>query len=139
MVIISHRGNLQGPCDSENTVKIFETCFEKGFEVEADVWSIENKYFLGHDKPAEQVDKSFLRNNSVWCHAKNLTALFNMLNDGIHCFWHDQDKFTLTSNNFIWTYPNNNITLKSVIVTNKMPTDICFGVCTDYPIRLRDS
>lgn len=137
--IIAHRGNLNGNEGCENTIATFKKCFKKQLDVEADVWFIDGRYFLGHDKPEERVEKQFLLNNPVWCHAKNLPALEEMLTDNIHCFWHQNDNFTLTSRNYIWTFPNYTVTPKSVIVTNKIPNDSCFGICTDYPISLCDS
>ena len=46
-----------------------------------------------------------MKNNSLWCHAKNFESLQKMLENGIHCFFHDTDKYTLTSKNYIWAFP----------------------------------
>jgi len=137
MKIISHRGNLTGTSNHENTKKAFLECFNLGIEVEADIWLKNGDYYLGHDTPSERIEKSFLTDNPVWCHAKNLAALYRMLNDNIHCFWHQTDKFTLTSKNYIWTYPNNNLTEMSVIVSNSLITEKCYGICTDFPLKMR--
>jgi hypothetical protein len=109
----------------------------KGFDVEIDVWFKNGKWYLGHDKPTYIVDKSFLENKKLWCHAKNLDALNLMLkNNKIHCFWHQNDDFTLTSKNYIWTYPDKDTRDNSIIVLikkEKIPKKT-FGICTDFPV-----
>jgi len=118
-----------------------------GFDVEIDVWNINNKLFLGHDEPQEQVDIKFLMNNKLWCHAKNLESLELMIDNNINCFWHENDKFTLTSKGIIWTYPNNKLTKKSVCVMPEIQNveieqlkeihGICTDFCIDYQKRLQ--
>ena len=53
-------------------------------------------------------------------------------------FWHQKDDVTLTSNNYLWTYPGKKITNKSIVV---LPEQVkyseeelhnCYGVCSDY-------
>jgi glycerophosphoryl diester phosphodiesterase len=139
MKIISHRGNLKGSNhNTENTLQGISLALESGFDVEIDVWFKNNKWYLGHDKPTELIEEKFLENKKLWCHAKNLDGLYLMLqNKKIHCFWHENDDFTLTSQNFIWTYPNKNVTKNSVIVIKDLNYKIfeskCFGICTDDP------
>ena len=60
-----------------------------------------------------------------------------------HYFWHQEDDFTLTSKNYIWTYPGKPYTPKSIIVMpednlklfdfNQIKEYDVYGVCTDYP------
>jgi len=138
MKIISHRGNLNGPNSiTENSILAINTALYKGFDVEIDVWFKNGKWYLGHDKPNYQIDESFLENKKLWCHAKNLDALNLMLkNKKIHCFWHQNDDFTLTSKNYIWTYPDKDTRDNSIIVLikkEKIPKKT-FGICTDFPI-----
>jgi glycerophosphoryl diester phosphodiesterase len=138
MKIISHRGNLNGPNSiSENSISAINTALGQGFDVEIDVWFKNGKWYLGHDKPNYKINESFLENKKLWCHAKNLDALNLMLkNNKIHCFWHQNDNFTLTSKNYIWTYPNKDTTDNSIIVLikkQKIPKKT-FGICTDFPI-----
>ena len=69
---ISHRGNLQGPDkNQENSPDYVQTALEKGYDVEIDVWFVNDVFYLGHDKPQYQIDESFLKNDKLWCHAKN--------------------------------------------------------------------
>jgi hypothetical protein len=47
MILIAHRGNLNGPNkESENMPDYINIAIEKGFYVEIDVWLINNKLFL---------------------------------------------------------------------------------------------
>jgi glycerophosphoryl diester phosphodiesterase len=138
MKIISHRGNLNGPNSiTENSILAITAALDKGFDVEIDVWFKNGKWYLGHDKPTYSVDESFLKNKKLWCHAKNLDALNLMLkNNKIHCFWHQNDDFTLTSKKYIWTYPDKDTTSNSIIVLikkQKIPQKT-FGICTDFPL-----
>lgn len=140
MVLISHRGNTNGPNPTKenNPSYILET-LSKGYDVEIDVWLKNGTFFLGHDSPLYEIDESFLENERLWCHSKNFDSLEKMLsNKKIHFFWHQVDDFTLTSKNIVWTFPGKIITKNSVCVlpenSNYSKEDIknCFGVCSDY-------
>ena len=144
MIYISHRGNLNGPePEFENNPSQVKKAISKGLDCEVDVWFINGHFFLGHDEPTYPVKESFLENIKLLCHAKTLTCLNKMLsNKNIHCFWHQEDQFTLTSNKYIWTFPNQPVCENSVIVqlepensnSNFSRNELkCYGICTDYP------
>lgn len=102
--LISHRGNLSGPNpEYENKPSYVEEALSLGYDVEIDVWVNKNSFYLGHDKATHLVSKVFLQNQSLWCHAKNGRALQKMLENDIHCFWHQNDTYTITSRGYIWT------------------------------------
>ena len=139
MKFISHRGNLNG-VDSkfENHPDKINICFNLGYDVEVDVWYIENKFFLGHDNPQYEIDISFLKKTGLWCHAKNMSALDRMIKEkNIHCFWHQEDDYTLTSNGIIWCFPGKELLNSSVCVMPERASyslnDIkkCYGVCSN--------
>lgn len=136
MKIISHRGNLDGPSILENEPDHIRFCLSKNIDCEIDVWSIEGQFYLGHDSPQYLVDLDFLKLDGLWCHCKNLEALEQLLKLNIHCFWHQNDDFTLTSKGFIWTFPNKKTTESSIIVDNdanwREKNYQCYGVCSDY-------
>lgn len=138
MILISHRGNISGPNKSENNPFFIDKAVNLGYNVEVDVWKIDNKIFLGHDKPEYEVKEEFLKNDNFWCHAKNLESLHWMLKNNIRCFWHEGDDFTLTSNSVIWTYPNKEVTDRSIIVCKTLDETIkyskmnIYGICSDY-------
>jgi hypothetical protein len=140
MKIIAHRGNLRGPKpELENNPEYLLIAISKGYDVEVDVWydKVREQLFLGHDYPKYPIeDKKFLKNEHMWCHAKNLDALEFMLKNKIHCFWHEHDERTLTSKGYIWTYPyKDTVPEKSVICMispdDQAPKD-CYGICTDW-------
>lgn len=138
MKLISHRGNLNGPNpNKENDPQYITDTLKLGYDVEIDVWYIDKKFYLGHDYAKYEIDIEFLLNEKLWCHSKNLDALNEMLNNGIRCFWHQNDDFTLTSDGFIWTYPNKQTTIKSIIVClddtlpNNLNKNNIYGICGD--------
>ena len=144
MILISHRGNIDGNhSNNENDPKLIKHILDMGFDVEIDVWVQDGMISLGHDEPTYKIPISFLQNDRLWCHAKNLEALEFMVDCGIHCFWHQQDDFTLTNKGFIWTYPNKKVCKKSIIVCDTLKEaeyyfkkDIA-GICSDYVEYLR--
>ena len=137
MKIISHRGNLYGPETKDNIASKIQEIAKKML-VEVDVWCLKDQWFLGHDKPENAATFDFISNSNFILHAKNLEALKKLTETDLHYFWHQQDDFTLTSKNFIWTYPSKNVTDKSIIVCRtKAEVDYykstnAWGICTDY-------
>ena len=107
MKLIAHRGNTQGRVpEKENDPRYVMEKIERGFYVEVDVWYNNGEYFLGHDTGTYAVTENFLENGKLICHAKNTAALHKMLqNKKIHCFWHEFDRYTLTSKGWVWKYP----------------------------------
>ena len=142
MKIISHRGNLDGrKPECENNPTYIQQALDLGFDVEIDVWFVDGSFFLGHDAPIYYVDRSWImiRCSSLWCHAKNIEAMENLLLiDDVNCFWHENDKMTLTSNGIPWMYPGN-YTSRGVTVELDMPHKIPYvwGICTDYCLDWR--
>ena len=141
MYYIAHRGNINGESKDENHPDHINKAVKKGFNVEIDVWYNDRKYILGHDAPQYEVEIEFLKNNLFWCHAKNLDALNQMLkHDDIHCFWHQQDQYTLTSKKYIWAYPGQNLTPNTICVMPEKTMNTfdyknifyCEGICSDY-------
>tara|TARA_R110000782_G_scaffold178512_1_gene269377 strand:+ start:2020 stop:2436 length:417 start_codon:yes stop_codon:yes gene_type:complete len=135
MKIISHRGNLTGESNLENNPKQISKVLSLGFDCEIDLWIKENKYFLGHDTPTFEIDKSFLEQPGLWIHCKNLESL-EKISPKLNYFWHQTDDFVLTSKGYIWTFPNKPVNKKSVIVDKgnnwKSKDYDCFAVCVDY-------
>ena len=138
MILISHRGNLNGRESEENNPYKLDMLLDLGYNIEIDVWLNDNKFFLGHDSPEYRVSLDYLQNDLLWCHAKNLLSLEIMLKEGVHCFWHQADDFTLTSRGFIWTYPNKPVSKKNIIVCQTLEDTIYYskrdvaGICSDY-------
>ncbi|MAG28470.1 hypothetical protein CMI47_23325 [Candidatus Pacearchaeota archaeon] len=145
MRLIAHRGNINGShAQLENDPSYIIAALQKGYDVEVDVWYKNTQWFLGHDKPLFPVSIEFLKTEGLWCHAKNLQALENMLYTNINCFWHQHDYYTLTSSGIIWTYPTRPICKQSIIVchtleeTVKMSTQNIWGICSDYVEKIEN-
>ena len=72
----------------------------------------------------------------LWVHCKNIDSL-EILSEVklLNIFWHEGDDYTLTSKNFIWTYPGKQVCNKSVLVIDDARNYAgppCFGLCSDY-------
>jgi len=141
MKLISHRGHTDGILSGQdNKPEYILQALEKGFDVEIDVWCFgDGGYWLGHDKPQYHVDENYLENPKFWCHAKNIEALYEMQRNGIHCFWHQEDDVTLTSEGYMWTYPGKRLTKNSIAVLPEKKLDVeIAGICSDYVERYKD-
>jgi len=146
--LISHRGNIDGPVKQfENMPQYIDLAHSKGYDVEIDVWydSQNSDYHLGHDTPEYKISKQWLleRKDWLWCHAKNLEALQQLIQDDLHCFWHQEDQATITSKRIIWCYPGNFIKNGIAVIPEnvfsvsefKKIVNKVLGVCTDYPSK----
>jgi hypothetical protein len=140
MKFISHRGNTNGiNKEEENKPSYILKALEDGYDCEIDVWLISNNLYLGHDEPQWKISSDFLENDNLWCHAKNINALYYMMNNKkiINCFWHQNDDFTITKGGYIWTFPKKELTNISICVLpelnyHKCNIKNCFGICSDF-------
>lgn len=131
MILIAHRGNVSGRIpEMENDPEYITLAIKRGYSAEADVWYTDGKFFLGHDYPKYEVPEIFLWQVGLWCHAKTPETLYQLMKMGVHCFFHSVDDVTLTSQGFLWTYPNETLTPMSIAVMCE-PNSICAGVCSD--------
>ena len=154
MKIISHRGNIIGSePDKENTFERIKECINNGFDVEIDLRLIDQDFFLGHDEPEIRIElKELLKlASSLWIHCKNIQVLEAFINQNygkkFNYFWHEKDKYTLTSKGFIWCYPQSYLTPNCICVMPEWSIDInnlekirnynVAGICTDFPSKLK--
>ena len=149
MIYIAHRGLFNGPNrELENSPDQIDQALVLGYECEIDLWVVNNELYLGHDGPKYKITKEYLNNDKFWIHAINLEALtWLRYSQRLHVyFWHESDKFTLTSNNYIWTNPGNELSTGSVMV---MPEHVditleitrnarCYAICSDYIIKIKE-
>lgn len=139
IVLISHRGNIEGKnIDKENHPDYIDQALTLGYQVEIDIWLINNELFLGHDKPQYPVNQEWLydRISKLWVHCKNIPAIewFNSIGR-FNYFWHENDTVTLTSKQDIWAYPGKQPIKNSIAVMPEIHNEDvsqCLGVCSDY-------
>lgn len=140
MILISHRGNINGPIpEAENKPEYIEDTIRLGYDVEIDFWVIGDKLYLGHDEPQYPISDSWLTQflYRIWVHCKNPEALIYLQENypQINYFWHQEDTLTLTSKKHIWVYPGKQPIKDSIAVMPEIYNDDisqCLGVCSDY-------
>jgi hypothetical protein len=148
MIYIAHRGLFNGPdVNLENRPQQIELALSKGYHCEVDVWSVDNKWFLGHDYPDYEVPYEFLKQSNLWLHAKNVDALYIMsLLNNLNFFWHESDSCVLTSKGYIWTQPGKSLTPNSIMVMpeyidstlNNVLDVKCIAICSDYVNKIKE-
>jgi hypothetical protein len=158
MLFISHRGNITGANpERENRPDYILEALNKGFDVEVDVWAFGNSgnngdqsklLYLGHDSPDHRISLEFLQlhHDRLWCHAKNMLALDHLLQNNLHCFVHNVDDATLTSRNYVWTYPDKQLISNSIMVIEGDPQkklglyipNGVVGICSDHIFDIRE-
>jgi hypothetical protein len=143
MILISHRGNLIGKNPSkENNPNYVQAALDAGYHCEIDLRMDRGQLYLGHDAPQYPITAEFLqqRSDRLWVHCKDVTALAWALDNKLHCFWHQEDDYTLTSSQVVWIYPGKDLpsNIKSVVVMperNMATVDIkhiqAYGICSD--------
>lgn len=140
MKLIAHRGNINGPNpEKENHPDYINAAVKSGYDVEVDVWLINNKWYLGHDNPEHEIKYHFLFDSRFWLHAKNGEAFDKLLKDKnyyFNVFWHTTEDWILTSKGYIWTYPNKFLYENSICVIPELGYNgnikKCYGICTDF-------
>ena len=144
MIYISHRGNLDGILkDKENSLQYIQTALDYGVHVEIDLRMKDGQPYLGHDKPQYPVTKQWLqeRTDKLWIHVKEYEALVWLMEHlpNSMFFCHEADRYTLTSNGYIWSHDlNNNMTDKCIIPlldlvsVNSYNKTGFYAVCSDF-------
>jgi hypothetical protein len=138
MILISHRGNINGKFPSlENEPTYIDLAIKKGYHVEVDLWIKDQLPHLGHDEPSYGIDKSWLteRKNDLWIHCKNREAINFCVENDLHFFWHNVDDYTITSKGYIWAYPDKEATINCIaVLPERDNTDVknFVGICSDF-------
>ena len=142
MILISHRGNINGRNPNlENGQRSCQKAIDAGYNVEIDVHFYDGILWTGHDRPQYRVDDDFLLQEEVWCHAKDIMALRRLLELETHCFFHQNDPVTLTSKGYMWTYPTQPLTEKSICVKPEVQLIALkhsAGICSDVIEKYTD-
>ena len=152
MKLIAHRGLINGPDETiENHPDQIKLAINQGFNCEIDLWFDEDsKFYLGHDRPQYSIDKDFLieYKKRLWIHTKNLKALYwlSNTNNFFNYFWHQNDDCVITSQGYIWTYPEKPLTDRSIRLMPEWADpgfktvlkNRCYAVCSDYVVKIKD-
>jgi len=138
MILISHRGNINGKTLLENSPNYIDDAIKKGYDVEIDIRYIRNKLYLGHDYGQYLISSDWLndRKDKLWIHCKNHESMEYLNETDLNWFWHDIDDVTLTSKGFIWCHPKIKPIKNSISVLpdtyNFELLGECMGICSDY-------
>lgn len=141
MILISHRGNIDGKqLDRENRPDYIVDAILSGYNVEIDVRYVDGKIWLGHDEPQYETTIEWLSSYSklLWIHCKDMNSLsfFNEYSEfkcrEFNYFSHDLDMGVLTSHNYIWStnlYERGILVLPEIF--NRTPIKGTLGICSD--------
>jgi len=143
MKLIAHRGLVGGPNKSlENRPDVVLDTLSAGFDCEVDLWIVDDRLYLGHDRPQHNVTVDFIATSGLWIHAKSLATLawLAKIPYALNYFWHQTDDYTITSQRYIWVYPGKPLTDKCIMVMpewedatlNNVKDVKCYGVCSDF-------
>ena len=143
---ILHRGNSEGPSDNENIKSKLYKNINEGWDIEIDIWKINEDLFLGHDSPKDLIDKNetLLTDSKTWIHCKNLDAFFYFYNHPeshkYNFFSHDKDDFSITSKGFLWGNIGKKIDSTGsieVVLSDSFEKKNGTGICIDYKPNLK--
>lgn len=139
MILISHRGNINGKDISrENHPSYIDEAIQTGYDVEIDIWVKNNTPLLGHDVAQYGISYSWLeaRQDKLWIHCKNFSAIEWLVSyPNLNYFWHQKDDLTITSKGILWAYPGKQPIKNSIAVLPEIFNDDlsqCIGICSDY-------
>ena len=145
MILISHRGNIDGPnVENENKPSYISTAIEKGYDCEVDFWFVNNKFVLGHDEPQYEIPIEFIQSyyRKLWIHCKNYDALSKLVEidrGGVYLnyFWHDTDDVIITSQGYMWANPGVYIENSIAVLPEYKEDNLAgrLGICSDYIIN----
>lgn len=159
MVLISHRGNINGPNpEFENSPEYINAAITCGYNVEIDLWGIKcdnNKIILslGHDDPNYNINIQWLyeRSRKLFIHAKNFLAVsFLMANKqkdflGLRFFFHEKERYSLIANtSLVWCHDMSEVNNFSIVpLISRQDISLwenkpVFGICSDYVEKLKD-
>ncbi len=147
LMFIAHRGNVDG-IDKQrgNTEAYVLDALAQGYHTEVDVWCRENRFYLGHDGPTQEIEVDFLLQAGIWCHAKDPQTMQELIDTGVHCFFQAEDDVALTSHGFLWTHSRCGVVTPRSILTivefdESRIDDVwaAAGICSDHVAQYKAS
>jgi len=155
MQLISHRGNRNGPNpNEENNINYIENTIKAGYNVECDIWVIDNFIYLSHDIPNKNdlgkiisIDWLHSYQEKLLVHCKNKEAIKLMMDKCVvEWFAHDKDRWITTScGNWICYGEESEIINDNLVIVmmpehhniREIPRGI-YGICTDFVENYKD-
>jgi hypothetical protein len=139
---IAHRGLIDGPNhENENSITTITEWCRQGRASEIDIWWHNEAFWIGHDKPREQVSPEFLHSEYLWIHAKNPSGLYHLQklsNEkgwGLRIFYHTDEDYVLTTTGDTIIYPGlpdmEGWTYMMPEAEHVIPT-VAAKICSDY-------
>ncbi len=129
MKLISNRGNIDGVnLELENTLEYVEAAINLKHDVKIDLWSKENKLYLGNDGPKQQITVDWLekyaQNLWVQCRDEDLYEIFYKFDPNgkdLNYFYCEDPSIILTTSTGV----------KIAILSEDSIVDTvdCYGVC----------
>jgi hypothetical protein len=141
MILISHRGNINGPSKDENNPIRIEDVILQGYDVEIDLRILNSEFYLGHDTEDYKVSEKWIlkHKDKFWIHCKTIDTIQQIHNSkrlgDTNYFFHYNDKCTLTSKGFLWVFPGFQPIQNSIAVLPELKDDNIsksIGVCSDF-------
>lgn len=144
MMYIAHRGNLEGRiAERENQPEYIDEAIAAGYKAEVDLWLDGERVYLGHDDGQYNITLDWLkqRKGDLLVHTKNKDALDFALMNSLHCFWHTDEDYVMTSWGFVVGYPGKlSVGDKFILAVPERHWEnvldckpfITFGVLSDY-------
>ena len=148
MIYISYQGIYDGTnYEYANTPKQIGKAFGSGFSVMADVWKVDDKFYLGTEQPLIEVTAKYLEGNRWWLNARNpaMQTWLSTQRPALYPNWFffptmPPPAYVTASNGKLvtpGTVPINNssviflpeITDRAMFSTVKLK---CFGICSTY-------
>jgi hypothetical protein len=141
MILISHRGNINGVNPhQENHPNFIEKAINQGYDVEIDIRFDKESLWLGHDKPQYPTTIEWLRDRkkSLWIHCKDFASLAILLPLDLRIFYHQKEDYTIISDKHIWAHNLQVLDSQCIIPLlskkeiEKWTPQPIYGVCSDY-------
>jgi hypothetical protein len=144
MILISHRGNINGPIpDKENRPSYIDSAIQLGYDVEVDLRFVDGEFWLGHDEPQYKIELSWmrLRKTKLWFHCKDINSalILSKLDEDFKYFCHSQESYVCTSHKYLWVHDLTSDINDKCIIPLLTKQDIknynnnkSYAICTDF-------
>lgn len=130
MILISHRGNINGVTPHlENHPHFIEKAIKEGYDVEIDIRFSKEQLWLGHDEPQYPITLEWLfdHKQKLWIHCKDFASLAILLPLDLRIFYHQKEDYTIISDKHIWAHPKE-VTVPQGTQGTKPNTPVVHGV-----------